>query len=76
MHPGQEMVVFAAKHGEDKAGVLNTDAHLRSSILGRSETIPVIDGRLELGEFGHVYFVDFDYTRPRKRTVIVQIIGE
>ena len=75
-HPGKEMAVFAAAHGEDKAGILNTDAHLRSSILGRSESIPIIKGRLELGEFGHIYFVDFDHTRPRKRTVIVQIIGE
>ena len=76
MHPGREMALFAAEHGEDKSGTLNTDAHLRSSILGRSESIPIIDGRLELGEFGHIYFVDFDHTHPRKRTVIVQIIGE
>ena len=76
MHPGKEMALFAAEHGEDKSGILNTDAHLRSSILGRSESIPIINGRLELGEFGHIYFVDFDHTRPRKRTIIVQIIGE
>ena len=76
MHPGREMILFAAEHGEDRSGTLNTDAHLRSSILGRSESIPIINGRLELGEFGHIYFVDFDHTRPRKRTVIVQIIGE
>ena len=76
MHPGPELTDFAAKHGEDKPGTLNTDAHLRSSILGRSESIPIINGRLELGEFGHIYFVDFDHTRPRKRNVIVQIIGE
>ena len=76
MHPGPELTVFAAEHGEDKPGTLNTDAHLRSSILGRSETIPIINGKLELGEFGHIYFVDFDQTRPRERTVIVQILGE
>ena len=76
MHPGPELTVFAAEHGEDKPGTLNTDAHLRSSILGRSETIPVINGSLQLGEFGHIYFVDFDQTRPRERTVIVQILGE
>lgn len=76
MHPGPELTVFAAEHGEDKPGTLNTDAHLRSSILGRSETIPIINGSLELGEFGHIYFVDFDHTRPRERNVIIQIIGE
>ena len=76
MHPGPELTVFAAKHGEDKPGTLNTDAHLRSSIMGRSETIPITDGSLELGEFGHIYFVDFDHTRGRNRQVLVRIIGE
>ncbi|QEN09162.1 YjbQ family protein [Oceanispirochaeta crateris] len=76
MHPGPELTVFAAEHGEDKPGTLNTDAHLRSSIVGRSETIPIIEGNLELGEFGHIYFVDFDHTRARERKVYVQIIGE
>lgn len=76
MHPGPELTVFAAEHGEDKPETLNTDAHLRSSIMGRSETIPITDGGLELGEFGHIYFVDFDHTRAREREVIVQILGE
>ena len=30
----------------------------------------------DLGEFGRVYFVDFDQTRARRRTVQVQVIGE
>jgi len=76
MHPGPEMAVFASEHGEDKPGTLNTDAHLRSSIMGRSESIPIVDGELELGEFGHIYFVDFDHTRARERQVSVQLIGE
>lgn len=76
MHPGPELTVFAAEHGEDKPGTLNTDAHLRSSIMGRSETIPIVDGALELGEFGHIYFVDFDHTRARERQVTIHIIGE
>lgn len=76
MHPGPEATVFAAEHGEDKTGVINTDAHLRSMFMGRSETIPIVDGALDLGSFGHIYFIDFDWTRARERTVFVQIIGE
>jgi secondary thiamine-phosphate synthase enzyme len=76
MHPGPEATVFAAAHGEDKPGTLNTDAHLRSSIMGRSETVPIVDGKIDLGEFGHIYFVDFDHTRARERQVTVHIIGE
>ena len=43
LHPGPKALKFAEEHGEDARGCHNTDAHLRSSIVGRSETI-VIDG--------------------------------
>ena len=75
MHPGPLATEFAATHGEDKPGTLNTDGHLRSSIIGRSESIPIIDGKLELGDFGHIYFIDMDQTRPRERKVVIQIVG-
>ena len=76
MHPGPKATEFASTVGEDKPYTLNTDGHLRSMLLGRSETIIVMDGKLDLGEFGHLYFVDFDTTRARERQVQVQIIGE
>ena len=76
MHPGPELTRFSAEHGEDKPQTLNTDGHLRSAILGRSETIIVEDGKADLGQFGHVYFVDFDQTCSRKRTVKIQVMGE
>lgn len=77
MHPGPEHIRHATENlGEEAAWSLNTDAHLRSCLIGRSETIPIVNGKLELGEFGMVYFVDFDTVRSRTRTVRVQIIGE
>jgi len=76
LHPGPKALAFAAAHGEDARGCHNTDAHLRSSIVGRSETIPIVDGELELGAFGHIYFIDFDQTRARERCVQVMVMGE
>ena len=76
LHPGPKALVFAEEHGEDARGCHNTDAHLRSSIIGRSETIVIDDGKLDLGEFGFIYFIDFDQTRARERTVQIMIIGE
>ncbi len=76
LHPGPKALKFAEEHDEDARGCHNTDAHLRSSIIGRSETIVLIDGELDLGEFGHIHFIDFDQTRARSRTVQVMIIGE
>ncbi len=77
LHPGPKHLEHAIRNlGEEAVWSLNTDAHLRSCIMGRSETIPIIAGKLELGEFGQVYFVDFDAVRERERVVHVQIIGE
>lgn len=76
LHPGPKHIEMARGRNELPSWSLNTDAHLRSVILGRSQTIPVLDGAMELGEFGRIYFADFDQVRARERTVIVQIIGE
>lgn len=77
LHPGPEHLGHAVENlGEEAVWSLNTDAHLRSCIIGRSEAIPIRDGRLELGEFGLVYFVDFDGVRARDRVVHVQVMGE
>ncbi len=76
LHPGAEALKFAEEHGEDNFGCHNTDAHLRSSIIGRSVTIVVDDGVVDLGEFGRIHFIDWDQTRGRTRTIQVMVIGE
>jgi thiamine phosphate synthase YjbQ (UPF0047 family) len=76
-HPGPKHVEAAvASWHEEPYWALNTDAHLRSVILGRSQSAPVIDGAITLGLFGRFWFVDFDQVRARERTVRVTIIGE
>jgi secondary thiamine-phosphate synthase enzyme len=76
MHPGPELTEFSARHGEDKPQTLNTDAHLRSALIGRSESIVIGDGELDLGKFGHIYLVDFDQTCARERHVEIRVFGE
>ncbi len=77
LHPGRIHTEHAMEwRNEEPLWLLNTDAHLRSVLLGRSETVPVIDGEMILGEFGRIYFSDMDQTRKRTRTVLVQIMGE
>jgi secondary thiamine-phosphate synthase enzyme len=76
LHPGPKHIQAAAGRDELPAWSLNTDAHLRSVLMGRSVTIPVNDGAMILGDFGRIYFADFDHTRARERTIRVQIIGE
>ncbi len=50
----------------------NSHAHQRATLIGPSETIPVLGGRLALGTWQQLVLIDFD-DRPRERTVVVQV---
>ena len=53
----------------------NGYSHIRASLLGPSLTVPFSSSRLVLGTWQQIIVVDFD-NRPRRREVIVQIVGE
>jgi thiamine phosphate synthase YjbQ (UPF0047 family) len=38
-------------------------------------TVPVVDGRLTLGQWQQIVFIDFD-NKARSRSIVVQIIGD
>ena len=50
----------------------NSDAHVKASLMGSSVTIPLQDGRLQLGTWQGVYFAEFD--GPRRRRVLVSVL--
>ena len=52
----------------------NSHAHQRASIIGASEQVPVLDGRLALGTWQQLVLIDFD-DRARDRTVVVQVVS-
>lgn len=53
----------------------NGHSHVRAALLGPSLSVPFIDGRLTLGTWQQIVYVDFD-VRPRHRDIVVQIMGE
>jgi len=53
---------------------VNAHSHLRSMLLCPDKTLPVIDGRLVLGTWQSLVFVETD-VHPRRRTVIVHVLG-
>jgi secondary thiamine-phosphate synthase enzyme len=53
----------------------NAHAHLRSVLLPPDRTLPLIGGHVEFGTWQTLFFVETD-VYPRKRTVIMQIMGE
>ena len=53
----------------------NGHSHVRASFLGPSLTVPVSNGRLVLGTWQQIVFVELD-THSRHRELVVQIVGE
>ena len=58
-----------------KWGDGNGHSHVRAVLLGPSLIVPFVEGRLTLGTWQQVVFVDFD-VRPRQRQLVVQVMGE
>ncbi len=50
----------------------NADSHLRAMLLGNSVVVPITNGRLELGTWQRILFLELD--GPRSRRVIVKVI--
>ncbi len=50
----------------------NAAAHIKSSLVGASECIPVEEGRLLLGTWQGIYFGEFD--GPRRRRILIKVV--
>lgn len=52
----------------------NADSHVKASLVGASEIVPIEGGKLALGRWQGIFFCEFD--GPRRRTVKVRIAGD
>ncbi|HIJ85373.1 MAG: secondary thiamine-phosphate synthase enzyme [Magnetococcales bacterium] len=53
----------------------NGDAHLKAGLVGPSQTIPLMDGRLGLSQWQNIFFCEFD--GPRKtRTIVCTVLAD
>ena len=70
---------FAPRGGEYRHhlrwGDDNGSSHVRAALLGPSLTLPFTNGTLALGTWQQIVLLEFD-TRPRKREIVIRIIGE
>jgi secondary thiamine-phosphate synthase enzyme len=62
-------------HHDARWGDGNGFSHVRASLIGPSLTVPFSHGRLNLGTWQQIIFVDFD-NRPRSRNIVLQFMGE
>jgi secondary thiamine-phosphate synthase enzyme len=53
----------------------NGSSHVRAALLGPSLTVPFAGGKLALGTWQQITLLELD-TRPRKREIVIQIVGE
>lgn len=53
----------------------NGDAHLKAGLVGPSETVPLIDGKLGLSTWQNLFFCEFDGPRSQ-RSVVVTVIAD
>ena len=53
----------------------NGHSHVRASIIGPSITVPFVNGRLTLGTWQQIIFMELD-VRSRNRNLVLQIVGE
>ncbi|WP_202319498.1 secondary thiamine-phosphate synthase enzyme YjbQ [Archaeoglobus neptunius] len=66
-----KLVPYRAGYRHDRIDS-NADAHIKASIFGNSAVVPVKNGRLVLGTWQRILFVEFD--GPRNRKVFVKVI--
>jgi secondary thiamine-phosphate synthase enzyme len=60
---------------DDDHDVPNGHAHVKQGLIGSSsQTIPILDGKLMLGRWQRVFFLELD--RSRDRRVLMQVMGE
>lgn len=79
-YPGKEHRKYNmenyACYQENPSILLNADAHLKASLMGASVTLIIINGSIQTGEFGDIYFVDWDSNRARERKCLISFYGE
>ena len=78
IHDFQEWLEKLAPAGRDyrhhQTGEDNADAHLKRTIMGHQVTLPITNGKLDLGPWEQVFYAEFD--GQRRKRVIVKVMGE
>lgn len=68
----RQLKVLVPRDGNYSHGEGNSDAHIKSSLLGVSQIIPIHEGRLVLGTWQGIFFCEFDGPRNRRFYVLLK----
>jgi secondary thiamine-phosphate synthase enzyme len=70
----ERLSILAPREGRYRHTEGNADAHIKATLVGVSQTVPVSGGKLLLGTWQGVFFCEFD--GPRRRKLVVRVMGE
>jgi secondary thiamine-phosphate synthase enzyme len=77
IHDFQEWLEKLAPSGlnyrHHQTGEDNADAHLKRTLMGHQVTLPITNGKLDLGPWEQVFYAEFD--GRRKKRVVVKVMG-
>jgi len=77
IHDFQEWLENLAPSGlnyqHHQTGEDNADAHLKRTLMGHQVTLPITDGKLDLGPWEQVFYAEFD--GQRRKRVVVKVMG-
>ena len=69
-----QLDAFVPEHDNYRHREGNSPAHIKTSLMGDSETLLIEDGKLVLGTWQGVFFCEFD--GPRNRHVVVKVVPD
>ncbi len=69
----EELAPAKPDYKHHRTGEDNADAHLKRQLMGHQVTMPITNGKLDLGTWEQIYYAEFDGQRNKR--VIVKIIG-
>jgi secondary thiamine-phosphate synthase enzyme len=70
----EKLAPFRKEYRHHQTGEDNADSHLKSLLLHQAVTLPITNGKLDLGTWQRVFYAEFDGQRAKR--VIIKIIGE
>src|SRR3989338_4288076 len=70
----ERLAPFNENYNHHHTGESNGDSHMKSLLVHHEVTLPVTNGKLDLGPWQQVYYAEFD--GERKKSVVMKVIGE
>ncbi|MFA5367280.1 MAG: secondary thiamine-phosphate synthase enzyme YjbQ [Dehalococcoidia bacterium] len=70
----EKLAPYREDYRHHRTGETNGDAHLKSLLIHHEVTVPITDGKLDLGPWQQIYYAEFDGQRDKR--IIMKAIGE